>query len=137
MSMPSVFLVYHHPVTVTETSKNLLMHLQLPTLRHRQFKNNHICRRIPNPFTVAMVTSPNDKILLSRHRRVTLILLHLINSSLLKDLSIPLEYHLHLNNFLELPRVPWTILVLYLIQIMADLNMAHPSLVDNLWEAPW
>lgn len=91
---------------------------------------------------VAVVTSPKDnKILLSRHRRVSgHTLLHLSNSnnSFLKDLSLPFEHRL--NHFLGLTKAPWTILtptVLYLVRTMAEVNLALPNLVDNLWEGPW
>ena len=133
MFMPSVFLLWDL-VTVTDSE----IHLQLePTMRHRQVKKHHISpryHRMPNPFAVAMV--PKDKIPLSSHRRVINTLLHLNNNSLLKDLSILLEHPLHLN-IPELPRVPWTNSALHLIRTMEEVNLAHPSQVDNLWEAPW
>jgi hypothetical protein len=88
-----------------------------------------IILRMPNPIavSVAVVTSPKDK------RRVGHTLLHLINNSFLKALSIPHEHRL--SNFPELTKALWMILaltVLYLVRTMAEVNLALPSPVDNL-----
>ena len=127
-----IFFLLWDLVTVAE------IHLQVvPTMRYRQVKKRNISgryHRTPDPFTVSIV--PKDKILLSSHRQV-INSLHLNNNCLLKDLSIPVEHRLHLN-ILELPRAPGTNSALYLIRrTTVQVNLAHVSLADNLWEALW